>query len=209
MDDYLSEAEQWERAKAWLKVNIPWIIAGVAIAVVGLSGWRWWQGRQDQNMARAARLYNEMAADFDRNDSANVARLAKQLETDYAGSGYADHAVLVTARMNLQEGKKALAAEDLQKLMASTKDKELALVARLRLARVQIDLKKPDDALRTLEGATPGAFAARFAEVRGDALYAKGDREGALKAYREALRPDDPTIDTELLTLKINSLASS
>lgn len=209
MDDYLSEAEQWERAKAWLKVNIPWIIAGVAIAVVGLSGWRWWQGRQDQNMAWAARLYNEMAADFDRNDSANVARLAKQLETDYAGSGYADHAVLVTARMNLQEGKKALAAEDLQKLMASTKDKELALVARLRLARVQIDLKKPDDALRTLEGATPGAFAARFAEVRGDALYAKGDREGALKAYREALRPDDPTIDTELLTLKINSLASS
>lgn len=209
MDDYLSEAEQWDRAKQWLKENIPWIIAGVAIAVVGISGWRWWQGRQDQNMAQAARLYDELAAAFDKNDTGNVGRLATQLDREYAGTGYADHAALVTARMNVQDGKQVQAVEDLQKLMTSTKDSELALVARLRLARVQIDQKKTDDALRTLAGATPGAFAARFAEVRGDALYAKGDREGALKAYREALQPNDPTIDTELLTLKINSLASS
>jgi predicted negative regulator of RcsB-dependent stress response len=209
MDDYLTEAEQWERAKAWLKVNIPWIIAGVAIAVVGISGWRWWQGRQDQNLAHAARLYDEMAAAFDKNDAGNVGRLAKQLDSEFTGTGYADHAALVTARMNVQDGKKAQAIEDLQKLMTSTKDKELALVVRLRLARVQIDEKKPDDAMKTLEGAMPGAFAARFAEVRGDALYAKGDRQGALKAYREALQPNDPTIDSELLTLKINSLASS
>lgn len=209
MDDYLSEAEQWERAKAWLKENVPWIIAGVAVAVVATSGWRWWQGRQDQNLAQAARLYDEMAAAFDKNDTANVARLAQQLDREYAGSGYADHAALVTARMNVQDGKQMQAVEGLQKLMTSTKDAELSLVARLRLARVQIDQKKADDALKTLAGATPGAFAARFAEVRGDALYAKGDREGALKAYREALQPNDPTVDTELLTLKINSLASS
>lgn len=209
MDDYLSEAEQWERAKAWLKVNVPWIIAGVAIAVVGISGWRWWQGRQDQNLAHAARLYDEMAAAFDKNDAGNVGRLAKQLNSEYAGTGYADHAVLVSARMNVQDGKKEQAVEDLQKVMTSTKDKELALIARLRLARIQIDQKKPDDAMKTLEGATPGVFAARFAEVRGDALYAKGDAQGALKAYREALQPNDPTIDTELLTLKINSLARS
>lgn len=209
MDDYLSESEQWDRAKQWLKVNLPWIVAGVALAVVGLSGWNWWQRHQDQNLAKAARLYDEMAAAFDKNDSANVTRLAQQLNREYAGTGYADHAALVTARMNVQDGKQVQAVEQLQQLMNSTKDPQLALVVRLRLARVQIDQKKFDEALKTLAGATPGAFATRYAEVRGDALYEKGDREGALKAYREALQPGDPTVDTELLTLKINSLASS
>ena len=40
-------------------------------------------------------------------------------------------------------------------------------------------------ALATLKGAAdPGAYAPRFAEVRGDALLAKNDRDGALKAYQ-------------------------
>jgi predicted negative regulator of RcsB-dependent stress response len=32
-----SEAEQWERAKEWLKANGLWIVAGIAIGAGGLS----------------------------------------------------------------------------------------------------------------------------------------------------------------------------
>ena len=53
--------------------------------------------------------------------------------------------------------------------MDNSKDTELRHIARLRLARVLIDQGKPDDALKTLSDA-PGAFAARYHEVRGDAL---------------------------------------
>ena len=55
----------------------------------------------------------------------------------------------------------------------------------------------------------PGAFAARFGVLRGDALLAKGDRDGALKAYREARESGADTVDAELLDLKINELAHS
>ena len=51
------------------------------------------------------------------------------------------------------------------------------------------------------------AFSARFDEIRGDALLKKGDKAGALAAYRAALGAKEPgLVDTGLLQLKINDL---
>ena len=52
----------------------------------------------------------------------------------------------------------------------------------------------------------PGAFAARYAEVRGDAYYSKGDHAAALKEYRAAAAAAEG--DTALLNLKIADLAA-
>jgi len=91
--------------------------------------------------------------------------------------------------------------------MTDSKDHELALVARMRLARVEIAEGKPDAALATLNAAEPGAFAARYHEVRGDAYYAKGDRTAALREYRSAA--GNPELgDAALLDLKIADLAA-
>ena len=76
--------------------------------------------------------------------------------------------------------------------------------ARLRLARVQIAQGKADGALGTLNAAQPGAFAAQYHEVRGDAYYAKGDKTAALKEYRGA----QTGAGDSLLTLKIADLAA-
>jgi predicted negative regulator of RcsB-dependent stress response len=54
-----------------------------------------------------------------------------------------------------------------------------------------------------------GAYAARYAEVRGDALLTKGDRAGALAAYRAARADEANTLDDQLLDLKIEDLARS
>ena len=95
-----------------------------------------------------------------------------------------------------------------------TRDPQLALLARLRLARVQVDAGKADDALKTLS-VEAGAFDPRYAEVRGDALLAKGDRNGALEQYRTARAAGATgaagadTVDADLLDLKIRELAKS
>src|SRR3954463_1345158 len=90
--------------------------------------------------------------------------------------------------------------------MDRTRDEQLALVARLRLARVQIAQNKPDEALATLN-TPPGAFEARFHEVRGDVYFAKNDKAGALKEYLAALASSDSrSVDTQALHLKINDL---
>lgn len=210
MDDYLSEQEQWDLVKKWLRENTVWLLAGVLIAVAGIAGWRWYQARVEAQLLAAGRLYDQLTAAYDKRDQAEVGKLATQLQSEHGGTGYADHAQLAAARLHLENSQHAQAVELLQKLLAATKDPQLALVVRLRVARIQIDQGKADDALATLQGAgTTGAFAPRYAEVRGDALLAKGSRDEALKAYQEALAANSLGVDSELLKLKIAELSRS
>lgn len=210
MDEYLSEQEQWDLVKKWLRENTVWLLAGVLIAVAGLYGWRAYQAHVETRLLAAGKLYDQLTVAYDKRDQAEVVKLAGQLQGEHSGTAYADHAQLALARMQMENGQQANAVETLQKLLAGTSDPQLALSARLRVARVQLDQNKPDDALATLGGvADAGAYAPRYAEVRGDALLAKSDRSGALKAYQEALAANSPAVDTELLKLKIAELSHS
>ena len=218
MEEYMNEQEQWDWLRSRAREYGPWIVAGVALAAAGLWGWKWWQARQEENLLKAAGQYEQVIAAFGKNDVATTSRLADQLQQEHPGTGYAEQAQLATAGLQVENNQLAAALERLQKVMTSTRDAELALTVRLRIARLQLEQNKADDALATLAAATPGGFAARFAEVRGDALLSKGDRAGALKAYQEAqsaakLAPEaagnGASAASELLTLKINELTRS
>jgi predicted negative regulator of RcsB-dependent stress response len=209
VEDYLDEREQWQRVLAWLREQGPWLLAGIALAAVGISGVRWWQQHQDARAVAAGTRYEQVIDAYSRNDLAGGERLTDELVRDFGGSVYADQAELATARINVETNEAAKAAARLEHVMTHTKDPELALMARLRLARVQIEQNKPDEALQTLSAVDAGAFAPRYAEVRGDALLAKGDRSGALQEYRTARATGGGELDTDLLDLKINELARS
>lgn len=210
MDEYLSEQEQWELVKKWLRENTVWLLAGVLIAVAGISAYRWYQARVEKQLLVASTIYEELEQAAGKRDQSTVDKLLAQLQSEHAGTGYADHGQLVAATLYLETNQQSKAVETLQKLLTVTKDPQLALAARLRVARIQIDQGKADDALATLQAVgTAGAFAARYAEVRGDALVAKGQRDEALKAYQEALGADNQAVDTELLKLKIADLSRS
>ena len=130
-----------------------------------------------------------------------------ELERDFPSSPYTDQARLLAARLYVDEAQLDHAASELATVTEHSKDRELALIARQRLARVQIAQGKPDSALATLGAvADPGAFAARYHEVRGDAYYAKGDKAAALGEYRSAQSAGAEGADTTLLQLKIADL---
>jgi len=209
LEDYLDEKEQWQQVLAWLREQGPWILGGVAIALVAFGGWHFWQNRIQQRDLAAASRYQQLMDALERHDIGGGVQLADALVKAFPGSAYADQANLAVARIQVESQQLDQAAARLQQVLSGTKDAELALIARLRLARVQLAQGKADEALKTLDAATPGAFAARYAEVRGDALLAKGDRDGALKAYREARGGTAGTLDTGLLDLKIGELARS
>lgn len=210
MDDYLSEAEQWERAKVWLRSYIPWIIGGVVVALAILAGWNWWKDRQDRLGLEASARYEQMTDALQKNDPTRAKAIAAQLEKDFPDSPYVDQAHLFEARLAIEANDLPKADSLLRGIMDRTKDDQLALVARLRLARVQLAQNKPDDALATLNAKPAGAFEARFHEVRGDVLFAKGDKPGALKEYLSALAGSDArSVDTQSLQLKINDLKTA
>lgn len=210
MDDYLSEREQVDQIRKWLRENLPWALAGVLIAVGALVGWNQWQAHRARVAEAAAEKYTQTLDALSRSDRDAAAKLAQQLKADYAGTPYSDMAALAIARFHVDEGKYAEAAKYLDDVMNASKDEELRLVARLRLARVQRAAGQLDQALATLKGAAPGAFAPAYAEVRGDVLLDKGDRAGALAAYQEAnATPEAALVDKELLALKLAELGAA
>jgi predicted negative regulator of RcsB-dependent stress response len=210
VDEFMSEDEQWEALKRWLRENTLWIVAGVGFGVLALAGWRWWEARTERLALEAGTKYQQVVEALGRGDRTRGLSLIDELRRDYPDSPYLDQAELAASRVFVDRNELAEAAERLKRVMEDSSDRELSLVARLRLARVQLAQKRPDEALATLEGADPGAFAPRYHEVRGDAYLAKGDRAAALKEYQTARAGDvAAVVDTALLDLKINDLMPS
>jgi FimV-like protein len=209
VEEYLSEKEQWEAIKSWLRENGLWIIAGVAVGAALLSGWNWYHSHTDEIGGQASAKYNQVLDAFAKGDRTQAFVLLGELERDYSSSPYVDQVKLSAARAYVESGDLDKAAHELQDVADHSKDSELALLAKLRLARVQIAQKKPDDALATLNSVTPGAFGPRFHEVRGDAYFAKGDRANALKEYLSSKVGDlDRSFDNQGLDLKISDLSA-
>ena len=182
MSEY-SEAEQWQRAKDWLRANGLWIVAGIAIGAAGIGGWRWYGERQTAQSEAASARYDEMIQAFQRNDRTRVVTIADDLNREYQSTPYAALGTLVAARVHVEANELDKAAVGLKSVMDTAKDEEIGMIARLRLARVQSAMGKYDDALATLKLEQPGEFDTRISEVRGDVLLAKGDRAGALREY--------------------------
>jgi predicted negative regulator of RcsB-dependent stress response len=208
MDEFLSEQEQWDVVKRWLRENTLWVLAGIGVAAAGLGGYQWWQARVERRLQAGSAVYEQLFTAYSADRVDEVKKLAAQLASEHAGTAYAEQAQLILAAQHMAHNEQQQALELLQKVLATTRDVALAPIVRLRVARVQIDQGKFDAALATLAAAPPGAFAGRFAEVRGDALLAKGDRSGALAAYRTA-EAGGATVDREALALKINALGRS
>ena len=160
---------------------------------------------EDSQAGKASVLYQEMlgAAAAERSEAASAA--AEALTSKHSGSGYADLAQLMLARLALEEGDAAKAKIALNDLIASTSDSVMRQVARVRLAVIALKEGDPEE-IRKLSRAEAGdGFSSHFQELLGDALVANGDLEGARQAYQEALK--GVTVDSQagrLITAKMN-----
>ncbi|MBW4051150.1 MAG: tetratricopeptide repeat protein [Proteobacteria bacterium] len=210
MDDYLlSEREQWEALKRGVREYAPAVVVGIAIAALGLGGYRWWQARQNGVELAAGAMFFQMEMAFEQGDTTQAFILLGDLERKYPSSPYADQARLASARAFVEDGQFGKAAGELRDVMRHSNDSILRLIARLRLARVQIAQHQPSQALATLGGADPGALAPQYAVARGDAYYAMGNKPAALAQYRLAKATDTGgATNTGLLDLEIADLAA-
>lgn len=210
-EDYLTDDEQLENVKRIVAENWVWVVGGVVLGAALVFGYRFYDSNRNGRALRAAAQFDVMAAALEANDAAKSRQLADGIIKDFPASPYADQAQLVIARLYVDDGRLADAAASLTQVMSESKDTELRHIARLRLARVQIDQGKPDLALGTLAADLPGAaFAARYHEVRGDAFRAKKDTKSALTEYRAALEGGDArSVDSALLQLKIADLGDA
>jgi predicted negative regulator of RcsB-dependent stress response len=210
--DLISEEEQWERLKAWLRANGPAVLVITALLLLGWQGWKWWQSRADAQGEADAAVYEKIIGSFDANKQAEGLALIETLRREHPESPYVSGADLVAARVFVDSNQLDKAVERLKRVAETAADEKLRPIARLRLARVQSSQGQYDAALATLGTANLGVHEAARLEARGDVLLAKGDSAAALAEYtaaRKLLPAQDAGGVAELLDLKIADLGGS
>lgn len=215
VDEYLSEREQADQLRHWLRENWIWLVAGVALTLGGYYGLRWWESREASRSLEASQRLAAMLDALGKNQRAEGMRIGGEVTGEYADTPYADQAALVLARVDVDSGDLASAEGRLARMAAEADDPDLRLVARLRLARVQLAQGRYDAALASLDAVTEPSIEARVMDLRGDVKVAQGDKSAALEAWRKAqaaaaASPDSQRlIDAELLQLKIDELSAA
>lgn len=205
MDEYISEKEQIEQIKQWWRDYGWYLIGGAAVSALGYLGWNQYEAYRDRLGVEASALYSDLATAIEE-DRDTVETLLAELHEAYSGSPYADQGSLLVARHYLVRDP-ARAAEELERVMNESDDEELAMIARLRLARVEAYRENYERALAVLEVAEPGMFEARMAEIRGDVHAARGDLDQAREAYVRALTSlGSDALDRNYVQMKLNDL---
>ncbi|MEW5248241.1 YfgM family protein [Microbulbifer sp. 2201CG32-9] len=218
MADHLTEEEQIETLKRWWAENGRGIVTGITLALAGYFGYQWWQNSERSSAEGASNLYQSFVAAVTANEGqpddkqmTTARSLAQQLKDEYGSRIYASQAALRVAALAAADNDLEAATEQLQWVLANTGEDTLKLLATRRLAAVVSARGQPDEALAMLGGDIPDAFAALYAETRGDILLQQGDEEAARLAYEQAIDEllPEQAASAQLLRLKADSIAAA
>ncbi len=210
----MTEQEQIEQLKAWVKQYGLTVLAGVAIAFVAVSGWRYWQEYQNNILIQASSIYDIMLdARSQATDKslADATVKAKKLLADYPKTPYAPLASMMLARDAVAHQNYTEATKQLTWVIDHSNNNALREIARLRLARIAIAEKHPESAIDTLKIVDDKNFAGLIEEVKGDAYLRLNDTTKAKAAYELALQqlPQDELTERPLLQMKLDNVATS
>ena len=228
MADYLTDEEQAERLKRlWDRYGTA-LVAGLAIAVAGVVGWRYYQdylsGRAEAAAAAFA-TYVEARTVEEAIDSVEEAsdddapaappdalrEAAATLDADHAGTSHHVLSLLYRAADQAQEEDWAECLAFLERAIELADDGPLLDIARYRAAKVLFQLDRVPESEAMLAGVRSSGLEPQVAELSGDLALAKGDLEAARAAYRSGIDAAEAEGEGELpgvalLELKLASV---
>lgn len=205
MEIYENENDQVDAVKRFFAENGKALAIGVVLGIGALVGWRYWTSHQAESAREASLAYQTavtaISADKPQTLTA-VEKFAAENQNTYgalasleAAQQYVDKNDLAKAEANLQQGLKNTSDENLQALL------------NLRLARIQVQQKQTDAALKTLDAIKGEGWVAIVADLRGEALLSKGDKQGARDAWSKGVESNSSPALREMMQMKINNLS--
>ena len=139
-------------------------------------------------------------------DSASFEAAGKAFIAENGDSSYTMLTAIALAKEAAEKQEWALAETHLTAAIDKSVDDSIKAIATLRLARVQLQLEKYEQALTTLSATLPAAFKANVEEVKGDIYFKQGKTELARNAYQAAIDGADEGSNPSL-QMKLDDLA--
>ena len=205
---YETDEEKVEAIKTWWKDNGLSVIAGVAIGLGAIWGWRLWIEHQESTASQASIAFEQLMLNAADRQTEAVSKQVEQLVDDFGSTSYPALGALVAAKTFHEAGQTSEAMTALQRAIDTAPDQAIVHLAALRLARLQFAENRIDDAARTLdEYDVSPAFAGEFAAVRGDIAVARGDLDAARAAYQRAIESGSSL--SQLIRLKLDNLPAA
>ncbi|USE39018.1 tetratricopeptide repeat protein [Endozoicomonas sp. SCSIO W0465] len=225
---YQSDEEQVELLKnLWKDYGQP-VVLGVAITLAAVSGYQYWQKTQQQEIAAASTLYQNLLDTISNGSSleqqaqftvplteeqkATISHVVSSLQADHTSSQYAAFATLFLAQQQVQDNQLSAARASLEWVLAQKPAPEVQAMASVRLARVLLSESSGNgqQALDILTRLNAGkSYEATVESAKGDAYLALGDRKLAETAYRKAVdAAQNNGLNRPLLQLKLDDLAA-
>jgi predicted negative regulator of RcsB-dependent stress response len=213
-----TEEEQIDAIKRWWKENGTSLVAGVVLAGAGIFGFNAWQDYQDGQAEAASLGYQQLVALSASQDAAektdeqalsSARDTADQLIENHDGSLYAELALLIDARLAVQQDDLEGARKALEKALEDSPRRYVQSLARLRLARLDVAAGDAQAALERLDDSIVEPLAAQRHNVRGDAYFALDQTDEARAAWQQAQTLADEQ-DRPLygVTLKLDDLGT-
>jgi predicted negative regulator of RcsB-dependent stress response len=191
----LEEQEQIDQLKAFWKQYgnlITWLLI---LVLAGYAGWMAFNAWNRDKAAKAGALFETLEQAVLAGDADKASTVFGDMQQRYPGTGYAQQAALLTAKLQFEKGRAEAARATLAWAGENAKEDEYKALARLRLAGLLLDDKKYDEALKQLDGVTLKEFAALAGDRRGDVLLAQGKKDEAKAAYLAAWKGMDETVE--------------
>ena len=205
MEVYSNENEQTEALRNFFTSNGKALAIGVVIGIAALGGWRYWSTEQDDSAKTVSAQYQQLTTAMQAGKPETleaVNRFASENSNTYGALAAMD-----LAKQYVDAGQLDKAAALLQNGLKDTKDANLQAVINLRLARIQLQQNQADAALKTLDGVKGDGWTAIVADIRGEALLAKGDKQGARDAWSKGVESDASPALKQMMQMKMNNLS--
>lgn len=205
MEVYSNENEQTDALRNFFANNGKALAIGVVIGIAALGGWRYWSSHQDDTAKTVSAQYQQLTSAMQAGKPETleaVNRFASENSNTYGALAAMD-----LAKQYVDAGQLDKAATLLQNGLKDTEDANLQAVINLRLARIQLQQNQADAALKTLDGVKGDGWTAIVADIRGEALLTKGDKQGARDAWSKGVESDASPALKQMMQMKMNNLS--
>ncbi len=210
MSTYLTEEEQIEEIKKWWKNWGNFILTAIALCILAITGYHWWQQRNTRLTEAASTQYVQMISNVSNKDSSVATAHANSLISNFSNTPYASVAHLLLAKQAVDSDKLDLATKQLQTVVKTSTAPLFKQLARIRLARILNAQKHYTQAIDVLKTVDDKSFQSLIAEVLGDTYLAQGKKQQARAQYKIALDtlPKGGAMNRPLLEMKYNDTAT-